>query len=131
MKRRKFLHEVSAQTLAAASALSALGGGVQWAADRLDEWIDPATARHWQARWEKSILDNSDAHRYCDTERSEGLGWRVSPFLNGFYYGYLVTHSSKWVKRFVDWTDSCIKRAVKEPDGFLGWPELAERVARF
>ena len=22
----------------------------------------------------------------------------------------------------VDWADSLIKRAVKEPDGFIGWP---------
>jgi len=26
------------------------------------------------------------------------------------------------VDKEVDWADSLIKRAVKEPDGFIGWP---------
>ncbi|MGD0226583.1 MAG: hypothetical protein ABSF71_30010 [Terriglobia bacterium] len=133
MKRRKFLHEISAQALAAASAVAALRDGARFAAavERPAEWIDAATAKDWQARWEKSILGYSAKKRYCDTEMSEGLGWRVSPFINGYYYGYLVTHDSKWVERFVDWTDSCIKRAVKEPDGFLGWPELMDESLGF
>ncbi len=61
--------------------------------------------------------------RYCDKEMGEELGWLVSPFLNGFYYGYLATRDPKWIEMLIDWTDSCIRRAVKEPDGFLGWPK--------
>ena len=62
-------------------------------------------------------------NRYCDKETGEEMGWLVSPFLNGFYYGFLATHNPQWMERLVDWTDSCMKRAVKEPDGFLGWPK--------
>ena len=53
----------------------------------------------------------------------EELGWLVSPFLNGFYYGYLATNDTQWVERFIDWSDAWIKRGVKEPDGFVGWPK--------
>jgi hypothetical protein len=53
----------------------------------------------------------------------EEIGWLVSPFLNGFYYGYLATHDPKWVDMLVDWTDSWIHRGIKEPDGYLGWPK--------
>src|SRR5207244_2283025 len=49
----------------------------------------------------------------------------ASPFLNGFYYGYLATGDAKWVAMLVDWADSIIKRAVKEPDGYLGCPKEA------
>lgn len=76
----------------------------------------------WLTRWEKNIL--SDARlRYCDKEMGEELGWLVSPFLNGFYYGYMATRDVKWIDMLIDWTESCIRRAVQEPDGFLGWPK--------
>ena len=56
----------------------------------------------WLARWEKNIL--SDArNRYCDRETGEEIGWLISPFLNGFYYGYQATHDSKWVDLLMDW----------------------------
>jgi hypothetical protein len=42
----------------------------------------------WLARWEKNITDGM-RNRYCDRETGEELGWLVSPFLDGFYYGYL------------------------------------------
>jgi hypothetical protein len=84
--------------------------------------IDPALARDWLARWEKNIL--SDARqRYCDREMGEELGWLVSPFLNGFYFGYLATSDTKWLDLLVDWSDSWVKRGMKEPDGFMGWPK--------
>ncbi len=54
---------------------------------------------------------------------SEEIGWLMSPFLNGFYYGYRATGDAKWVALLVDWADSWIKRGVKEPDGFVGWPK--------
>ena len=34
-----------------------------------------------------------------------------------------ATGDSKWVEMLVDWADSVIRRAVKEPDGYLGWPK--------
>ena len=81
---------------------------------------DPTT--DWLVRWEKNIT--SDVHnRYCDREMGEEVGWLVSPFLNGFYYGYLATHDTKWVDLLTDWTDAWIKRGVQEPDGYLGWPK--------
>jgi hypothetical protein len=84
-------------------------------------FIDPPTAGDWLARWEKNILAESRT-RYCDTEIGEELGWLVSPFLNGFYYGYLATRDPKWIDRLMDWTAACRKRAVTEPDGYSGWP---------
>lgn len=133
MKRRKFLQQISTQTFAAAATVAALRGGA-WCAASAEpptEWIDPTTAKDWQARWEKFILADSAKSRYCDTEMAEELGWLVSPFLNGFYYGYLATHDSKWIERLVDWADSCIKRGVKEPDGYLGWPKVSDQTEGF
>ena len=84
--------------------------------------LDPALVRDWLGRWEKYIL-GSARQRYCDKEMGEELGWLVSPFLNGFYYGYLATSDIVWVERLIDWADAFIKRGVKEPDGFVGWPK--------
>ncbi len=78
----------------------------------------------WLAAWEKSILDGARS-RYCDKETGEEIGWLVSPFLNGFYYGYMATQDPKWVDRFVDWTDAWVRRGRVEPDGYLGWPKSA------
>ncbi len=127
MKRRQFLRAISCQALAAASAVTALQGGkrLSGTVEIPAEWIDPATAKGWQESWEKSILERSAKNRYCDTEMGEELGWLVSPFLDGFYYGYLATHDSKWIERLVDWADACIRRGVKEPDGYLGWPKVS------
>jgi len=84
--------------------------------------VNPALARDWLARWEKYIL-SSARQRYCDKEMGEELGWLVSPFLGGFYYGYHATQDNKWVDMLLDWADAVIRRSVKEPDGFLGWPK--------
>ena len=86
--------------------------------------MDPALARDWLARWEKNIIGDS-RNRYCDKEMGEEIGWLVSPFLNGFYYGYLATGDRKWIDLLVDWSDAVVKRGVKEPDGFIGWPKAA------
>jgi hypothetical protein len=37
----------------------------------------------------------------------------------------MATRNPKWAQMLMDWTDSWVKRAVKEPDGFLGWPSPA------
>jgi hypothetical protein len=84
--------------------------------------LDEARAKDWLTRWEANILRDSHT-RYCDREMGEEIGWLASPFLNGFYYGYLATGDVKWVDMLVDWADSIIKRGVKEPDGYLGWPK--------
>ena len=131
MKRREFFQEL--KTLSAVSAAWAFTGD-SWlgaAEDRASQWIDPATARDWRARWEKSIFERSVKNRYCDTEMAEELGWLVSPFLDGFYYGYLATRDARWIERLIDWADSCVKRAVKEPDGYLGWPKVSDQTEGF
>jgi hypothetical protein len=75
----------------------------------------------WLTRWQRNIT--SDArNRYCDKAMGEDIGWLMTPFLDGFYYGYMVTRDSKWADMLVDWTDSWMKRGVKEPDGYVGWP---------
>jgi hypothetical protein len=76
----------------------------------------------WLPSWERSILQRARA-RYCDKELGEEIGWLVSPFLNGFLQGYLATGDPTWLDSLVDWADSWIKRGVKEPDGYLGWPK--------
>ena len=49
----------------------------------------------------------------------------MTPIMDGYYYGYMATKNTKYVDMLVDWTDSLIKRAVKEPDGYVGWPSKA------
>jgi hypothetical protein len=85
--------------------------------------MDPAVAKDWMQRWRKNIVRDSSNIRYCDTETGEQIGWLVAPFLNGYYQGYMATGKTEWIDRFIDWTDSTVKRAVKEPDGYLGWPK--------
>jgi hypothetical protein len=84
--------------------------------------MDDALARDWLARWEKNITGEA-RNRYCDREMGEEIGWLVSPFLNGFYHGYMATGDPKWCDLLIDWADAVIKRGVKEPDGYIGWPK--------
>ncbi len=84
--------------------------------------LDAALVKDWLSRWEKNILSDG-RNRYCDHELGEEIGWLVSPFLNGFYYGYQATRDSQWVEHFADWADAWIQRGVKEPDGYIGWPK--------
>lgn len=85
--------------------------------------MDQARFDEWRVRWQKNILDEA-RNRYCDKELGEETGWLMAPLLNGFCYGYMATADPQWVDRLVDWTDSWIKRAVIEPDGYPGWPKL-------
>ncbi len=89
------------------------------AADR--QTIQKAPA-DWLPRWEKSIAGEA-RDRYCDKEMGEEIGWLVSPFLEGFYNGYQATKDTKWIDMFIDWSDSWMKRGIKEPDGYTGWPK--------
>ena len=86
--------------------------------------MDDAKFKDWQARWEKNIAGDS-GNRYCDKEMGEEIGWLMTPFLEGFSNGYMATKDSKWIDNLIDWTDSWIKRGVKEPDGYIGWPKAA------
>ena len=36
----------------------------------------------------------------------EDIAWRVTPFTDGFYYGYMATRDPKWAVMLMDWTDS-------------------------
>ena len=99
----------------------AAGAAVQGGAN-----MDPALAKEWMSRWKQNILGEIRKNRYCDMVTGESIGWAVTPFLNGFYYGYRVTGDREWVGHLVDWADAVIKRAVKEPDGYIGWPKAED-----
>jgi hypothetical protein len=109
-RRRFCLGLAGASLLATARA----GLGAAWPAS------DP---KNWLPVWKKNVLNNA-VNRYCDKELGEEIGWLISPFLNAFYYGWLVTRNRQWIQMFVDWSDSWIKRHVMEPDGFVGWPKV-------
>lgn len=111
MNRREFLGDM----VLAGAALPLVKSDVRGAASA-------DLTQDWLARWEKNILGRARS-RYCDKEMGEQLGWLVSPFLNGFYYGYLATRDPKWVEMLIDWMDSCVRRGIEEPDGFVGWPK--------
>ncbi len=120
--RREFIRQVAAASIFSPAAFS-LGAGIFGAVGaRAAQGASPELRRDWLARWEKNIL--SDArNRYCDRETGEEIGWLISPFLNGFYYGYQATHESQWVDSLMDWAGAWIQRGVKEPDGYTGWPK--------
>ena len=80
-----------------------------------------AKLKDWLERWSKHIV-NDARNRYCDKAVGEDIGWLMTPFMNGFYYGYIATKDPRWVDMLVDWTDSWVKRGVVEPDGYVGWP---------
>jgi hypothetical protein len=82
---------------------------------------DEAT-RDWRDRWSRHLLAEA-RDRSCDRELGEELGWIVSPVLNGFHYGFLATQDPQWMERLIEWTNARVKRAVREPDGFPGWPK--------
>jgi hypothetical protein len=87
--------------------------------------MDAAKQKDWLARWDKEISGEAKGYRMCDRALGEDIAWTVAPMIDGFYYGYMATKNTKYVDMLVDWTDSLIKRAVKEPDGYVGWPSKA------
>jgi hypothetical protein len=122
MNRRKFLKNLSGTALALAAG-QAPGLPLRAASARgAPPWMEPALAKSWLEQWRNNIL-NDERSRYCDKELGEEIGWLISPFLNGFYYGWLATRDSQWIDRLTDWTDSWARRGITEPDGFIGWPK--------
>src|SRR5579859_5612758 len=117
MKRRSFLRCMGVTAAFASPAQLLLG-----AVPEPKPEFSPEQAQDWLQRWEKYILAE-EHNRYCDHEMGEELGWRVSPFLNGFYHGFLATREVRWVELLADWTKAWVRRGVKEPDGFIGWPK--------
>jgi hypothetical protein len=108
--------------ISAISFMLVLLGVQAFAAGKSPIGMDPAMETDWMSQWSRNIQGEMRT-RYCDTEMGEELGWLVSPIVNGFYYGYRATGDTAWVDRLVDWTDSWLKRGVKEPDGCIGWPK--------
>jgi hypothetical protein len=84
--------------------------------------MDPAKEKSWLALWDKAITFEATHRRECDRLMGERIAWGITPIVDGFYYGYMATKNTKYVDMLVDWADSLIKRAVKEPDGYVGWP---------
>jgi len=48
----------------------------------------------------------------------EELGWLVSPFVEGFYYGYLATHDSKLVEMLIGWPTLALSAPLRSPTVF-------------
>ena len=111
--------------LAAAALLSHLATAADTPATQPAPQIkmSEAKAREWLAQWQTYITNDARKERYCDKENAEELAWLMGPFMDGFYFGYRATHDPQWIDLLVDWSDSWLKRAVKEPDGYLGWPK--------
>lgn len=84
--------------------------------------MDETKFKEWVARWERNMTAEA-RNRYCDSAVGEDIGWLMSPFMEGFRNGFLITGDTKWIDLQMDWTDSWLKRGVKEPDGFIGWPK--------
>jgi hypothetical protein len=124
LRRRELLSAVAA----AAPMTSGRLAGVPAAADatavpRPAFAIDRGRRTAWLERWRRNILAEA-RNRYCDSAMGEEIGWLISPVLEGFCYGYLVTGEADWIERLIDWTDAWMRRGVVEPDGYVGWPKV-------
>jgi hypothetical protein len=84
--------------------------------------MDEAKQKDWLVIWDRHICGEAKNYRMCDREVGEGIAWGMTPVMDGFCYGYMATKDTKYLDLWVDWADSLIKRAVKEPDGYAGWP---------
>jgi hypothetical protein len=85
--------------------------------------MDEAKQKDWLAKWDKNITGEAKNYRVaCDKSVGEDIAWAGTAIWEAFYNGYMATHDTKYLDMWVDWTDSLIKRAVKEPDGYVGWP---------
>lgn len=121
MTRRIFLTNIAVASAAPPFLTSLAAAAAQTNSSQTASPRDQP-AHGWFALWKNYVIGQSK-NRYCDSQNGEDLGWRVSPFLNGFYYAYLASGDSHWLQLLAEWTDSCLQRLVVEPDGFRGWPE--------
>jgi hypothetical protein len=119
MKRRVFLGSLSAGVGGMLLAPAALSRANSYTPGREAATSVPSD---WLPRWEQHIL-RSSKRRYCDTELGEEIGWLITPFLEGFYYGFKSTGQTAWVERLADWAEAWLKRGVEGPDGYMGWPK--------
>src|ERR1039458_3606583 len=102
MNRRSFIKHAAVSSTALAAVGAARLPGAEPETNSSAGTSLESLRQDWLARWERNILGDS-RNRYCDKEMGEELGWLVSPFLNGFYYGYLTTGDPKWVALLTDW----------------------------
>ncbi len=86
--------------------------------------MDEAKQKEWLARWDKNVSHEVTTWRICESAVGEDIAWKMTPVMDGLYCGYMATKDTKYVDMLVDWTDCLIKRAVKEPDGYFGWPSF-------
>jgi hypothetical protein len=107
--------------IAFACLFSTIGSSV--AVEQTADGADHPTLAAWRSEWDASLTRESTQMR-CETKAGEESGWEMSPLLGGFYYGYLATGDTKWIDRLINCADAWIGAAVREPDGYLGWPEL-------
>ena len=121
MNRRIFLKQFVLATTTLGPLAAGAASAVESSTPPADK-LDAQTVKDWLRRWEQHILDEA-RNRYCDIELGEELGWKVSPFLNGFYYAFRATREIKWLEHLIDWGGAWTKRGIKEPDGFIGWPK--------
>lgn len=86
----------------------------------------------WLANWESNIIGNCtgpDGYSYrmfgsSTSGIGENLDWLLTPPAEGLYYGYMATGDATYVSLFVGCVDQFIARAVTEPDGYPGWPQV-------
>ncbi|MGA2033687.1 MAG: hypothetical protein ABSG68_15650 [Thermoguttaceae bacterium] len=57
--------------------------------------MDDAKFNDWLSRWQKHVIDDA-RNRYCDKAMGEDIAWLMTPFMDGFYYGYMATRDAKW-----------------------------------
>ena len=105
--RREFFRQAAAASILSPAAFS-LAAGI-FGAVRAARRRGPARncARLARSLGKEHLSDARN--RYCDRETGEEIGWLISPFLNGFYYGYQATHESQWVDSLMDWAGAWIR----------------------
>lgn len=87
MTRRNFVREAFGRGSTGAVALAVFGAASPRTLGEGRAAATDAIKKDRLERWETYILSGA-RKRYCDTETGEQVGWLISPFLNGFYYGY-------------------------------------------
>ena len=82
----------------------------------------PAQQAQWLALWDQNITGTYTGYDTAKTAVGEDLDWLITPPMEGFYYGWMATHNTKYVDMFASWANDFLIRAKIEPDGYPGWP---------